>query len=225
MKMHDVEFEALLAQGARSRASDVHITAGFPPLQRVDGDLVPIDGYTTALSEEWVERAAFSLMADEQRLEFLDRGEVDLAHAADDIGRFRVNVFRQLGSIAIALRFIPDRVYSLEELGAPGDRTRPRPAASRARPAHRSYGLRQVHHSHRDGRHRQRARAGSHHHDRGPDRVPSREQAGARPPARSRHRYSIVRRSPAPRPPPGPRRDPDRRAPRPGVDPDRAVCG
>ena len=117
--MEDIEFQALLAQGARSRASDIHITAGFAPLQRVDGDLVPISGYPGALSEEWVERAAFSLMTDEQRQEFLDRGEVDLAHAADDIGRFRVNVFRQLGSIAVALRFIPDRVYSLEELGAP----------------------------------------------------------------------------------------------------------
>ncbi len=86
---------------------------------RVDGDLVPIHGYSAALSEEWVETAAFGLMADGSALEFHDRGEVDLAHAADDIGRFRVNVFRQLGSIAIALRFIPDRVYSLEELGAP----------------------------------------------------------------------------------------------------------
>ncbi len=117
--MNDVEFEALLLSGARNRASDVHITAGFPPLQRVDGDLVPIPGYTDALSDAWVERAAFDLMNEGQRQEFLERGEVDLAHAADNIGRFRVNVFRQLGSIAIALRFIPDRVYSLEELGAP----------------------------------------------------------------------------------------------------------
>ena len=54
-----------------------------------------------------------------QRQEFEERGEVDLAHATRGIGRFRVNVFRQLGSIAIALRFIPERVYTLEELGAP----------------------------------------------------------------------------------------------------------
>lgn len=117
--MEDPEFKALLFQGARSRASDIHITAGFPPLQRVDGDLVPIDGYLAPLHEEWVERAAFGLMTEDQRQEFGEKGEVDLAHAADDIGRFRVNVFRQLGSIAVALRFIPDRVYSLEELGAP----------------------------------------------------------------------------------------------------------
>lgn len=117
--MIDPQFEALLADGARQRASDVHITAGFPPLIRVDGDLVPAPGYSEPLSHEWVERAAFALMSEGQREEFVTRGEVDLAHATPGIGRFRVNVFRQVGDIAIALRFIPDRVYSLEELGAP----------------------------------------------------------------------------------------------------------
>lgn len=117
--MEDLDFETLLARGARARASDVHITAGAPPLFRVDGDLVPVPGYPDALSEEWVERTAFALMGDGQRQEFLEHGEVDLAHATAGIGRFRTNVYRQLGSIAIALRYIPDRVYSLEELGAP----------------------------------------------------------------------------------------------------------
>lgn len=117
--MNDIELESLLARGARHRASDVHITAGAVPLLRVDGDLVPVPGYPDPLSGEWVERAAFDLMTEPQQEEFLTRGEVDLAHSASGIGRFRVNVFRQLGSIAIALRFIPDRVYSLEELGAP----------------------------------------------------------------------------------------------------------
>ena len=97
---------------------------------RVDGDLVPMPGYPDALSEEWVERAAFDLMT--------ERAAPGVPWSAarstsptppTDIGRFRVNVFRQLGSIAIALRFIPDRVYSLEELGAPADRARPRAAA------------------------------------------------------------------------------------------------
>ncbi len=117
--MEDLDFETLLARGARHRASDVHITAGAPPLLRVDGDLVPVPGYPDALSDEWVERTAFDLMTEGQRREFLEHGEVDLAHATAGIGRFRTNVYRQLGSIAIALRYIPDRVYSLEELGAP----------------------------------------------------------------------------------------------------------
>ncbi|WP_457101720.1 type IV pilus twitching motility protein PilT [Microbacterium sp. P5_E9] len=117
--MSEIEFDALLARGAQYRASDVHITAGFPPLLRVDGDLIPVPGFEDILSAGWVERAAFDLMTVGQQEEFTQRGEVDLAHASTGIGRFRVNVYRQLGSIAIALRFIPDRVYSLEELGAP----------------------------------------------------------------------------------------------------------
>lgn len=117
--MTDLDFEWLLAQGARLRASDVHITAGAPVLLRIDGDLVPVPGHLDAVSEDWVEKTAFHLMTESQRRDFLEHGEVDLAHATPGIGRFRTNVYRQLGSIAIALRYIPDRVYSLEELGAP----------------------------------------------------------------------------------------------------------
>ncbi|WP_127475535.1 type IV pilus twitching motility protein PilT [Microbacterium sulfonylureivorans] len=117
--MTDITMDALLARAARHRASDVHITAGRPPLMRVDGDLVPVGGFPEPLSEAWVDAAALGFMSAMQREEFAERQEVDLALASPGLGRFRVNVFRQLGSIAIALRFIPDRVYSLEELGAP----------------------------------------------------------------------------------------------------------
>jgi pilus retraction protein PilT len=119
MTMTHRSLEDQLAEGARTRASDIHITAGRPPLMRVDGDLVPVPGFEDDQPTEWVEHIAFGLMGAGQREEFDERGEVDLAHATEGIGRFRTNVFRQLGSIAIALRFIPDRVYSLEELGAP----------------------------------------------------------------------------------------------------------
>jgi len=114
-----VDLRELLAIGARAGASDVHITAGAAPLMRVDGDLVPITGHHEVLDEGWVRGAAFELMGDGQRTEFEERHEVDLAHAAEGIGRFRVNVFRQLGSIAMALRFIPEKVFTLEQLGAP----------------------------------------------------------------------------------------------------------
>ena len=109
----------LLRIGARSGASDVHITADAVPLMRVDGDLVGIPGHPDAVGEDWVRAAAFGLMNTGQRADFERHHEVDLAHAAEGIGRFRVNVFRQLDAIAMALRFIPDRVFTLEELGAP----------------------------------------------------------------------------------------------------------
>ncbi len=109
----------LLRIGARAGASDVHITAEAPPLMRVDGDLVGIPGHPEPLVDAWVREAAFGLMNTGQRAEFERHHEVDLAHAAEGIGRFRVNVFRQLGALAMALRFIPDRVFTLEQLGAP----------------------------------------------------------------------------------------------------------
>ncbi|OZB86433.1 MAG: type IV pili twitching motility protein PilT, partial [Microbacterium sp. 14-71-5] len=117
--MSAAELTRILAIGARAGASDVHVTAGAAPLMRVDGDLVPVPRHEQALSADWVEQAAYDLMTPAQREEFATHHEVDLAHAVDEIGRFRVNVFRQLGEIAMALRFIPDRVFSLEELGAP----------------------------------------------------------------------------------------------------------
>ena len=117
--MINLDMDAMLARAARHRASDVHITAEQPPLMRVDGDLAPIPGYPDPLPDSWVEEAALTFMSPLQRKEFEERYEVDLALASPGIGRFRVNVFRQLGAIAIALRFIPDRVYTLEELGAP----------------------------------------------------------------------------------------------------------
>jgi pilus retraction protein PilT len=111
--------DALLVAAATHRASDVHLTADASPLMRVDGELAPIPGFVDPLSAVWVESAALALMSAGQRTEFEQRGEVDLAHATEGIGRFRTNVYRQLGAFAVALRFIPERVYTLDELGAP----------------------------------------------------------------------------------------------------------
>ncbi|NLP85916.1 type IV pilus twitching motility protein PilT [Microbacterium sp. CFH 90308] len=109
----------MLTTASRHLASDVHLTGDAPPLMRVDGDLMPIPDHTVATPAQWVESAALGLMSPGQRREFEEHQEVDLALASDRLGRFRVNVFRQLGSIAVAMRFIPDRVYTLAELGAP----------------------------------------------------------------------------------------------------------
>ncbi|CDK01032.1 twitching motility protein [Microbacterium sp. C448] len=111
--------DAVLATAAAARASDVHLTAGRRALMRVDGDLVPIVGYLDPLSTEWVERALLSIMSPAHAEDFATHGEVDLSYASDGLGRFRVNVFRQLGEVAAALRFIDTRVLSLDELGAP----------------------------------------------------------------------------------------------------------
>jgi pilus retraction protein PilT len=109
----------LLGAAARGRASDVHLTADAQALMRVDGDLEPIPGYPDIISASWLEAAAYELMSASQREEFQTHHEVDLAHSIDGLGRLRINVYRQLGAVAVALRFIPNKVYTLEQLGAP----------------------------------------------------------------------------------------------------------
>lgn len=111
--------DELLGAAASGRASDVHLTADAQALMRVDGDLTPIPGYQDIISTSWLEAAAFELMSASQRAEFEAHHEVDLAHSIDGLGRLRVNVYRQLGAVAVALRFIPNKVYTLEQLGAP----------------------------------------------------------------------------------------------------------
>ena len=131
-------------------------------------------------------QTAFGLMTEGQRQEFDEHGEVDLAHATAGhrtIPHQRLPPAR-LDRDRAALHPRP-RVLARRARRA-GDRPRPRAAAARARAADRSDRLGQVDDPDGDGRHHQPARARAHHHDRRPDRVPPREQAGAHPPARGR---------------------------------------
>ena len=109
----------ILGIASEAEASDVHLTAEQPALMRIDGELMPIPGYTEPLPSTWVEAALASIMTPDRWADFERSGEVDLAHSAPGIGRFRVNVFRQVGAIAAALRLIPTKVLTLEQLGAP----------------------------------------------------------------------------------------------------------
>lgn len=109
----------LLAVAARSRASDVHLTADHPPQMRVDGDLTLVPGFEEPTSTNWLEAAIGGILTNEQVGEFRQSGEVDLSITVPNVARFRVNVFRQLGQVAVALRFIPDRIKSFDELGVP----------------------------------------------------------------------------------------------------------
>jgi twitching motility protein PilT len=109
----------LLATAASSRASDVHLTASHPPQMRVDGDLELIPGFEEPTSTNWLEAAIGGILSNDQVAEFRQSGEVDLSITVPDVARFRVNIFRQLGQVAVALRFIPDRIKSFEELGVP----------------------------------------------------------------------------------------------------------
>jgi len=113
----DLTLEILLRTMVERGASDLHITTKSPPILRIDGDLVRIK--TDDLSPEDTERLCCSGLTQEQRNRYELDKELDLSVEVEGIGRFRVNLFRQRGSVAGAFRSITDQVPTLEELGLP----------------------------------------------------------------------------------------------------------
>lgn len=114
-----VPVRQLLETAYRSRASDVHLTEGLPPQMRVDGSLTLIPGGAGCTSGDWFVGALRDIMSDRQLATLENADEIDFSVAVEGIARFRVNVFRQLGKLAAAMRFIPDETKPLEELGVP----------------------------------------------------------------------------------------------------------
>ena len=114
----DPTLVTLLQATVSAGASDLHLTVGRPPTARRDGVLVPFEGVPLLLPDE-SERIVLSLLNDAQRQEFDENQQVDFSFGIESIGRFRANAYRQRNSCALALRVIPFRVRSLDELGAP----------------------------------------------------------------------------------------------------------
>jgi len=115
--MFDVE--ASLRKVVELDGSDLHIKVGSPPIVRLDGELRPLEA-SEPLRPEDTERALETILTDEdQRAAFAELGEADFAYAIRGLSRFRVNAFRQRGSVSIACRVIPFQVRTIEELGLP----------------------------------------------------------------------------------------------------------
>ena len=113
-----MELNEILQIALRGGASDIHLKAGLPPMFRVDGALVPLkDG--KRLPPEEVARMAFGIMNEFQKDKFKTSNEVDLAYGVPGLGRFRVNVFQQRGTIGAVLRVIPFKILSIKELMLP----------------------------------------------------------------------------------------------------------
>jgi twitching motility protein PilT len=108
---------ALLRQGVERGASDVHVHAGSPLRLRLHGRFEPIDA--KAIEAEAAERMLRSAFTPEQAKSFDERGEIDFAWTVPELGRFRVNVYRQLRGVDGVFRSIPARVPTLEALGLP----------------------------------------------------------------------------------------------------------
>ncbi len=116
-------FRSLLSKAVASKASDVHIKVGQPPGARVRGDIVYFR--TEKITPEDTEAVARHLITNPDVLARLDElKEYDTSFVGAGIGRFRVNVYRQRGSLAVVMRFIPTEIPLLDSLGLPMPVTR-----------------------------------------------------------------------------------------------------
>jgi twitching motility protein PilT len=113
-----LKIENLLEEVVKQDASDLHLTVGSAPMLRVDGFLRPVDG-APVLTEKDVEELVFSVVDDVQKDILLKDKEVDFSFAFGDVARFRANAYHQKGNVGIALRLIPTKIRTLEELGLP----------------------------------------------------------------------------------------------------------
>ena len=113
-----LDLHNVLKHAVQSRASDVHLKVGMPPMLRVDGSLRPLKD-AKRLTPETLSKAASSLMTAQQRERFKKQLDVDLAYGVPGVGRFRVNVFLQRGSIGIVFRVIPYKVPAAGSLLLP----------------------------------------------------------------------------------------------------------
>ena len=107
----------LLTFTVKQNASDLHLSAGLPPMIRIDGDLRRIN--VPSLDHKTVHAMVYDIMNDRQRRDFEEHLQVDFSFEIPTIARFRVNVYNQDRGTAAAFRVIPAGVWSLERIGAP----------------------------------------------------------------------------------------------------------
>ena len=113
----DEELRPLIDRMLEQNASDLVLTKGQPPVLRVVGDLVELEG--KPLESEDIRRLAYSLLTEEQRRSFEQTQELDCSFGLEGVARFRVNVFRQQGSVGMVIRMLPHQIPTLESLGVP----------------------------------------------------------------------------------------------------------
>src|SRR6185503_3501608 len=108
----------LLKIAVASGASDLHLKVGSYPMMRVNGSLV-VASEEVRLDRTETEAMATAVFTPEHLEKFRKAQEVDLAYSVPGLGRFRVNVFQQRGTVGLALRVIPTRIRTVDELGLP----------------------------------------------------------------------------------------------------------
>jgi twitching motility protein PilT len=112
-----MDIAELLAFSVKNKASDLHLSAGLPPMIRVDGDVRRIN--IPALDHKQVHSLVYDIMSDKQRRDYEEFLECDFSFEIAGLARFRVNAFNQQRGAGAVFRTIPSEVLSLEDLAAP----------------------------------------------------------------------------------------------------------
>ncbi len=112
-----MDIAELLAFSVKNNASDLHLSAGLPPMIRVDGDIRRIN--VPALEHKEVHALVYDIMSDKQRRDYEEFLETDFSFELPGVARFRVNAFNQDRGAAAVFRTIPSKVLTLEDLGCP----------------------------------------------------------------------------------------------------------
>ena len=114
----DFDFASVLSRMVELKASDVHLTAGAPPMMRYRGKIGPVDGYEV-LTNQATRDVVYSVLNDDQRKRFENNRQLDFAYAIPGVARFRVNTYFQRGAISAAFRYVPQDIPTLETLALP----------------------------------------------------------------------------------------------------------
>ncbi|MBI5755829.1 MAG: type IV pilus twitching motility protein PilT [Nitrospirae bacterium] len=108
----------LLTTAVEKNASDLHLKVGTYPIVRINGELAPIESKSKLTHEDVISIIA-GVMNEVQKKRFVEKKEIDLSYGISGLGRFRVNIFQQRGTIGLVFRVIPMKILSVDELGLP----------------------------------------------------------------------------------------------------------
>ncbi|MBV6459743.1 MAG: hypothetical protein HONBIEJF_02896 [Fimbriimonadaceae bacterium] len=115
--IHDVHIDELLRIAIERKASDIHLTVGLPPMVRLDGEMVPLP--FEVLEPKDTRRLVYDTLNNDNLQKFEQTHELDFAYSVKGLARFRFNVYMQRGSVSAALRAIPTKIPTFEELRIP----------------------------------------------------------------------------------------------------------
>lgn len=112
------QIDQYLIEGMKLNASDLHITVGVPPIVRVNGQLIPLQGFEP-LTPEQTSSMLLEMLSSEQRIALEENGQVDFSYVIPKQGRFRANIYKQRRTYSGALRILAREVPTIDQYGLP----------------------------------------------------------------------------------------------------------